>query len=84
MRFRRQHPLGPYIVDFICLENRIVVEIDGGQHFASAQDETRDRWLNARGYQVLRFWNNEVLLQIEQVLARIAEAKRGWEPLPSP
>jgi very-short-patch-repair endonuclease len=58
MRFRRQHPIGPYIVDFVCLERRLIVEVDGGHHTEDdqvAHDARRDRWLSAEGYRVLRF-----------------------------
>ena len=58
MRFRRQHPIGPYIADFVCLERRLIVEVDGGHHTEDdqiAHDARRDRWLNAEGYRVLRF-----------------------------
>ena len=68
VKFRRQHSLGPYIVDFACLERRLVVEVDGGQHVEQADaDEQRTRWLESQGYTVLRFWNNEVLGQTEHV-----------------
>jgi len=67
-RFRRQQPLGPYIVDFICLEKRLIVEVDGGQHAEEAEsDAQRTGWLEAQGFRVLRFWNTEVLQQIETV-----------------
>src|SRR4051812_28572576 len=60
-KFRRQQPLGRYILDFVCLEQKLIVEVDGSQHADSAYDETRDTWLHARGFTVLRFWNNDVL-----------------------
>ena len=61
-RFRRQVPIGPYIVDFACFERRVIIEIDGSQHAsAHTYDSRRDRYLSARGFRVLRFWNNEVL-----------------------
>jgi very-short-patch-repair endonuclease len=72
VHFRRQVPIGPYIVDFACLGQRLVVEVDGGQHLGSAEDEVRDRWLRERGYRVLRFWNHEVLKNTEGVLVVIA------------
>jgi very-short-patch-repair endonuclease len=74
VHFRRQVPIGPYIVDFACLGQRLVVEVDGGQHLASAEDKVRDRWLRERGYRVLRFWNHEVLKNTEGVLLAIASA----------
>lgn len=60
-KFVRQYPIGPYVADFVCRERMLVVEADGGQHSESAADETRTAFLNARGYDVLRFWNNEIL-----------------------
>jgi very-short-patch-repair endonuclease len=61
-KFRRQQPLGPYIVDFVCLEKRLIVEADGGQHAAQAQNDAhRTAWLEAEGFRLLRFWNTEVL-----------------------
>jgi very-short-patch-repair endonuclease len=75
-RFRRQQPIGPYIVDFVCLAAGLVIEVDGGQHGEdehTARDMERGRWLEAEGYRVLRFWNNEVLGNMEGVLVRIAE-----------
>ena len=82
-RFRRQHPIGPYIVDFICLEQKLVIELDGGQHADAVEyDEARTAWLAASGYHVLRFWNNEVLRNIAGVLEAILEALGGWDPPP--
>ena len=73
-KFRRQHPIGPYIVDFCCLERRVVIELDGGQHAAPfARDKRRDRWLETRGYQVVRLWNHEVMANREGALRRILE-----------
>ncbi|MGA7490442.1 MAG: endonuclease domain-containing protein, partial [Xanthobacteraceae bacterium] len=64
-KFVRQEPIGPYICDFVCRERRLVVEVDGSQHADSPADRTRDAWLASRRYRVLRFWNNEVLTNIE-------------------
>ena len=73
-RFRRQHPIGNYIVDFACLEQKIVIELDGGQHQEQFEyDEQRSIFLQAHGWQVLRFWNNDVLNNIDGVLSVIAE-----------
>ena len=88
-RFRRQEPLGRYIVDFLCYEKRLVVEVDGGQHLErAAYDRDRTRWLGARGYRVLRFWNNEVLGQMEAVKTVILDAllseSPGHHPLLNP
>jgi very-short-patch-repair endonuclease len=65
-KFRRQQPLGRYIVDFVCLEKRVVVEVDGGQH-GDQVDAERDNWLRDEGFVVLRFWNNEVLQNMDAV-----------------
>jgi very-short-patch-repair endonuclease len=71
-RFRRQAPLGPYVVDFVCLAARLVIEVDGGQHsWRSEQDATRQSWLEANGFQVLRFWNNEVQSKLDGVLETV-------------
>jgi very-short-patch-repair endonuclease len=80
--FRRQHPIGPFIADFVCTETKLVIELDGGQHaLRKEQDRTRTQRLTARGYRVLRFWNHEVLTQIDAVVSVIAEAVA---PLPDP
>jgi very-short-patch-repair endonuclease len=73
-KFRRQVPIGPFIVDFVCFEARLVIEIDGGQHADSLADKRRDRWFAANNFRVPRFWNNEVLSNLEGVSAVIAEA----------
>jgi very-short-patch-repair endonuclease len=70
-KFRRQHPVGPYIADFACIEARLIVELDGGQHLDSNHDRDRARFLQSKGYRVLRFWNNEVLTKTDAVLAAI-------------
>ena len=70
-KFRRQHPVGPYVVDFACVEARLVVELDGGQHAGSLADAVRTRFLAAKGWRVLRFWNDDALLRTEAVLAAI-------------
>ncbi len=73
-KFRRQFPLGPYIVDFVCLSARLIVEVDGGQHLNNAQDQIRDAWLANQGFRVLRFWNNDVLARTDSVLDAILAA----------
>jgi very-short-patch-repair endonuclease len=60
-KFRRQHPEGRFILDFVCIEHRLVIEADGGQHAGGEYDERRTAWLAKRGWRVLRFWNNEIL-----------------------
>jgi very-short-patch-repair endonuclease len=74
-RFRRQHPLGPYVVDFFCAEAKLIVEVDGGQH--ADDNDTRTRWLESRGYRVIRFWNNDVLANTEGVQHMILDALRA-------
>jgi len=70
--FRRQYPLGRYIVDFVCLEKRLVVEVDGGQHTEQAEaDRERTAWLEAQGYRVVRFWNTDVLGAVAAVVEAI-------------
>jgi len=72
VKFRRQHPVGPYTVDFVAIAERLVVELDGGQHaLQQARDDRRTAYLNQQGYRVLRFWNNEVLDNPDGVLLRI-------------
>src|SRR5690606_20869466 len=74
-KFRRQHRIGGYIADFVCVERRLVVEADGGQHLEQAADDgTRTRDLQAAGYRVLRFWNHDVLQATEDVMAEIWRA----------
>jgi very-short-patch-repair endonuclease len=74
-KFRRQQPLGNYIVDFVCLEKRLVIEVDGGQHNVQvANDKQRAAWIEEQGYRVLRFWNHEVMQNIEAVKVAIWQA----------
>jgi very-short-patch-repair endonuclease len=71
-KFRRQHLLYPFVVDFICLEKKLVVELDGGQHAEQRHyDENRTLYLQSKGYRVLRFWNNEIFQETEAVLSEI-------------
>jgi very-short-patch-repair endonuclease len=82
--FRRQVQIGPYIVDFVCHQLKLVIEIDGGQHGAqTTKDEIRTRRLESEGYSVLRFWNNDVLSNIEGVLTEIQNANAAT-PTPDP
>ena len=83
-RFRRQFPVGPYIVDFMCLEAKLVIEIDGGQHLESASDAVRSGWLEGEGFRVLRFWNHDVLMRTRDVLAVILDALASVCPHPNP
>jgi very-short-patch-repair endonuclease len=74
-KFRRQFPIGPYIVDFVCLEARLIVEVDGGQHAdEKCGDAQRDAWLTTQNFRVLRYWNNQVLKELDAVLEDIAGA----------
>ena len=76
-KFRRQVPLGTYIVDFFCVGAKLIVEADGSQHAESLRDKARDAYLESQGWKVLRFWNNEVLQNREGVLETIfAHASR--------
>jgi very-short-patch-repair endonuclease len=70
LKFRRQEPIGKYIVDFVCYEKTLVVEVDGGQH-SEERDADRDSWIRSQGFTVLRFWNHEVLTNIKGVLEMI-------------
>ena len=73
-RFRLQHPIGQYIAGFACIERKIVIELDGGQHQDQlAYNEQRTAFLRAQGWYVLRFWNNDILNNIEGVLLTIAK-----------
>lgn len=74
IKFRRQYPIGRYIADFICVEKRLIVEFDGGQHAESMRDQRRDEWLKTQGYTVLRFWNNEALKNPDGVADTILQA----------
>jgi len=83
-KFRRQHPCGDYILDFVCLERRLIVELDGSQHFESADyDDARTLFLRSAGFEVLRFWNNQVFRELDGVLEMIRrELVRRTTPSP--
>ena len=93
-KFVRQERIGPYVVDFVCRERRLIIEVDGGQHATDPRDAVRDAWLFERAYRVLRFWNNDVLANTAGVLESIAAAlsetdiagtqTRGETPSPRP
>jgi len=84
IKFRRQHPFGKFVVDFVCLEHRLIVEVDGGQHATRQRsDSDREAFLMRQGDRVLRFWNNEVLGNTPGVLETIVGAARSGDP-PSP
>ena len=87
LKFRRQVPIGPFIVDFFCAERRLVVEIDGSQHFAEAAiaaDARRTAWLEARGFRVLRLTNPDVMNNVEAVYRAIVDAAEQAPSEPSP
>ena len=84
LKFKRQKPMGRYIVDFVCVERQLIIEIDGGQHAEqTGYDQQRDAWLHSQGYTVLRFWNHEVMQQLEGVLEQI-RSTIALSPSPSP
>jgi very-short-patch-repair endonuclease len=73
-KFRRQHPIGDFIVDFACTEHQLVIEVDGGQHLDNSADEGRTACLQSRGWKLLRFWNNDVLANTNGVIETILRA----------
>ncbi|CAI8018516.1 Uncharacterized protein HI_1162 [Geodia barretti] len=80
-KFRRQAPMGPYIVDFVCFENRLIIEVDGAQHMERADyDVDRTTWLASAGYKVIRFWNNQVLEEMGAVRETIFATVEGLSP----
>ncbi len=83
-KFRRQQPVGRYIADFVNLEKKVIIELDGGQHTFGPGDKIRDEWLQIEGYKVLRFWDNEVFSNIEGVLETIRSALLTPHPDPLP
>ncbi|MBS1196967.1 MAG: G:T-mismatch repair endonuclease [Proteobacteria bacterium] len=78
-KFRRQHPFMDYVLDFVCLEKKLVVEIDGGRHLENERDKVRDQHLQQAGFCVLRFWNNQVMQETEAVLVVILAALQEGE-----
>jgi very-short-patch-repair endonuclease len=80
-KFKRQQPIGIYIVDFVCLDARLIIEVDGGQHGESQSDQVRDTWLRNQGFRIIRFWNNDVLQLTNTVLQAIVDA---LNPSPQP
>ena len=86
-KFRRQFPVGRYIVDFVCREYKLVIELDGGHHQDQQEyDAVRSEWLQSRGFEVLRYLDNDVLTEVDSVLESIGEVlkRRGEEVSPSP
>jgi len=83
-RFRRQFPVPPYIVDFACIEARLIIEVDGSQHARPGDHDLRDNKLQREGWRVLRFWNNEVLQETEAVMAVIWKELKTTPSPPQP
>jgi very-short-patch-repair endonuclease len=83
-KFSRQMPVGPFICDFLCREKQLIVEVDGGQHAESHRDASRTAFLEAQGYRLIRFWNNDVLQNVDGVLQVIAGALQNWPTAQSP
>lgn len=72
-KFRRQAPIGNYIVDFVCFEKKLIIELDGGQHKEQRHyDQARSEWLNSQGFEVIRFWNNDIFKNLEGVKEVVA------------
>ena len=83
-KFKRQEPLGSYVVDFVCYEVKLIVDLDGGQHADQKEaDEDRTRWLSSRKFRLVRFWNNDVLTNIAGVM-HVIEKNLSPSPPPSP
>ena len=75
LKFQRQHPIGNYVVDFVCLEKSFIIEVDGGGHAdQKKKDDERTQWLESQGFKVLRFWNDEVLKETDGVIKAIGHA----------
>ena len=83
LKFRRQHQIPPYITDFCCIEKKLIIELDGSQHTESS-DAPRTRVLRAQGWQILRFWDHDVLLAAEAVVEAIWNATGKPDPHPNP
>ena len=83
-KFKRQMPIGRYIVGFVCFERKLIIEVDGGQHADNASDAQRDAWLEGQGFHIQRFWNNDVLNNTKGVLETIVGALDRRAPNPSP
>ena len=84
VKFRRQHPIGPFVADFYCAALKLVVELDGGHHVGSADDATRDAWLRREGYEVVRYQNPEVRRNLYGVLVDLERRVAAGRGVPSP
>jgi very-short-patch-repair endonuclease len=82
VKFRRQTVMGRYIVDFVCFEKKLVIEVDGGQHCQNPRDVERDHWLRSNGFDVLRIWNNDVLGNLDGVYEKITMSLKTPTPAP--
>jgi very-short-patch-repair endonuclease len=84
-KFARQQPIGPYYVDFVCRDQRLIIEVDGGQHSDNVGDRRRDAHLARLGYRVVRLWNNDVLANMDGVLEMLqSELEAAPHPVPLP
>jgi very-short-patch-repair endonuclease len=86
-KFRRQHPFGKYIVDFVSLPKKLIIEVDGSQHIEKKNfehDAKRTMWLEGQGFRVLRFWDNDVLQNTDTVVSKIFESIKDCDPYPNP
>ncbi|MBK8185798.1 MAG: endonuclease domain-containing protein [Cellvibrio sp.] len=84
-KFKRQEPIARYIVDFVCYEAKLIIELDGSQHVENkSHDENRDCWLQEQGFRVLRFWNNQLTKQTKEVMDEIWSALQSKTPSPQP
>jgi len=80
-KFKRQQPIGNYIVDFVCFDAKLIIELDGGQHADQDEaDRSREAWLRSQGFRVIRFWNNDVMHNLDGVLERIMENLASYPP----
>ena len=85
VKFRQQETFGPFSLDLVCFERKLVIEVDGGQHTKSRRDAERDTHPAAKGFRIVRYWNNDVLKNREGVLTDLAHRLRlGWDPSPGP
>ncbi|MFN3670772.1 MAG: endonuclease domain-containing protein, partial [Bosea sp. (in: a-proteobacteria)] len=78
-KFRRQVPMGPYIVDLVCMDRRLIVEADGGQHAENPYDAARDRWFEAHGFRIRRFWNADIFNATESVIETLWHDLDGFQ-----
>lgn len=83
VKFNRQVVIGPYIADFVCRSRKLIIELDGATHDDASRDDQRTAFLEAQGYRVIRFWNNDVMTNLDAVLGALSEAL-ATAPLPNP